>query len=187
MFLSPHGDIPPVPYVFAYGSLIWRPGFTHLGSEPALLRGAHRSLCVYSHHYRGTPERPGLVFGLKQGGACHGMAFAIDPHVWSEVRAYLWERELVSGVYRPALRSVRLASGRAVPALTFIANPHHVQYAGILSIDDQIRLVRQGVGTMGPNVDYVLQTASHLVEMGITDRTLSQLSRALQAQHHPPA
>ncbi|RPH65268.1 MAG: gamma-glutamylcyclotransferase, partial [Hyphomicrobiales bacterium] len=69
----------PEFWVFGYGSLMWKPGFAFLDSEPALLRGLHRRLCVLSHVHRGTPERPGLVLGLDRGGSCHGMAFRIGP------------------------------------------------------------------------------------------------------------
>jgi cation transport regulator ChaC len=51
-------------WVFAYGSLMWNPGFPFLESHPALVRGYHRSFCVESTHYRGTKEKPGLVLGL---------------------------------------------------------------------------------------------------------------------------
>ena len=68
----------PLRWVFGYGSLIWRPGFPFVRSEPALLSGAHRRLCIYSHRHRGTPERPGLVFGLVRGGSCRGMGVAGD-------------------------------------------------------------------------------------------------------------
>src|SRR3712207_3646607 len=86
----------PGHWVFGYGSLIWRPGFEFAEAQPALLRGAHRSLCIYSHHYRGTPEQPGLVFGLVHGGSCRGMAFRVEGELWSDVRAYLKARELIS-------------------------------------------------------------------------------------------
>src|SRR5262245_11531881 len=33
--------------IFAYGSLMWDPDFPRLESEPALLRGYHRSFCLY--------------------------------------------------------------------------------------------------------------------------------------------
>ena len=72
----------PHPWVFGYGSLIWNPGFAFLRSEKALLRGAHRSLSIYSHRHRGTPDLPGLVFGLSRGGSCLGVAFEVAPENW---------------------------------------------------------------------------------------------------------
>ena len=98
------------PYVFGYGSLIWNPGFEFVHSERALLRGAHRSLSVYSHRHRGTVERPGLVFGLSRGGSCVGVAFEVEASKWPEVFDYLQAREQDRGVYRETVREVTLAS-----------------------------------------------------------------------------
>ena len=50
-------------WVFGYGSLIWRPGFAFEEQAKARLSGYHRALCILSHVHRGTPEKPGLVFG----------------------------------------------------------------------------------------------------------------------------
>ena len=61
-------------WIFGYGSLMWRPGFDFVESQPALIRGYHRRLCVASFVHRGTPDNPGLVLGLDRGGSCHGMA-----------------------------------------------------------------------------------------------------------------
>ena len=162
-------------WVFGYGSLIWYPGFAFVRSELALLNGAHRSLCIYSHRHRGTPEVPGLVFGLMKGGSCRGMAFEVAADTWPEVYEYLLAREQDTGVYREATRPVRLVSGEIVSALAFLVNEDHPQFAGRLSVDEQLRMVRAGFGQSGANVDYVLNTATHLEQMGIPDSQLREL------------
>lgn len=166
-------------WVFGYGSLIWRPGFEFVVRERALLRGAHRSLCIYSHIYRGTPSAPGLVFGLAHGGACGGMAFGVADALWPEVLAYLRARELVSDVYREAMRPVRLASGRNVAAVAYLVDEAHPQYAGGLTLAEQARLVRRSAGESGLNIDYVRNTAEHLARLGIRDRSLELLVETL--------
>ncbi|HZY68080.1 MAG TPA: gamma-glutamylcyclotransferase, partial [Devosia sp.] len=169
-------------YVFGYGSLIWNPGFPFLRSERALLRGAHRSLSIYSHRHRGTPERPGLVFGLSRGGSCRGVAFEVDRAHWPEVFDYLQAREQDRGVYREAWREVTLASGARVEALAYFVNEAHPQYAGQLTVPEQVALVRQGTGEAGPNTEYVRNTARHLLSLGIRDRTLDTLIAALDGE-----
>lgn len=168
-------------WVFGYGSLIWNPGFAHVSAQQGLLRGAHRTLSIVSHHHRGTVERPGLVFGLRRGGSCRGMVFEVAPTDWPSVYAYLQEREQVTSVYRDVLRPVRLADGRTVKALAFLVDERHEQFAGRLSLDQQLAMVRAGIGISGRNVDYVLNTARHLSELGIRDRQLMALA-ALLAQ-----
>ncbi|WP_032826637.1 gamma-glutamylcyclotransferase, partial [Bordetella holmesii] len=64
-------------WVFAYGSLIWRPSFNWVERRLATVRGYHRSLCLWSHDHRGSPDLPGLVFGLDRGGCCRGVAYRI--------------------------------------------------------------------------------------------------------------
>ena len=165
---SPH-------WVFGYGSLIWRPGFDYVRAVPALLRGAHRSLCIYSHRHRGTPDRPGLVFGLLRGGSCRGVAFEVGRERWPQVYDYLREREMDRGVYREARRPIELGDGATVTALAFMVDERHAQYAGRLEIAEQVRLVRSGVGESGPNHEYVLATARHLKRLGIHDKYLDEL------------
>ena len=166
-------------WVFGYGSLIWNPGFAHVSAQQGLLKGAHRSLSIVSHHHRGTIERPGLVFGLTRGGSCRGMVFEVAEADWAEVYTYLQAREQVTAVYRDVLRPVHLADGRTINALAFLVDERHEQFAGHLSLDQQLAMVRAGVGLSGRNVDYVLNTARHLSELGIRDRQLMALADLL--------
>ncbi len=175
----PLADDAPL-WVFGYGSLMWNPGFPFMRRAPALLRGYHRRFCIYSHHYRGTPERPGLVLGLARGGACRGVAFEVAPDQARPTLAYLWRREMVSEVYRPALLGVETPEGR-VPACTFVARPGHEQYCLLTEPEDMAALICQGHGLMGPNCEYLFNTVRHLDELGIADRALRRLA-ALVAQ-----
>jgi len=166
-------------WVFGYGSLIWNPGFAHVSAQQGLLKGAHRSLSIVSHHHRGTVERPGLVFGLSRGGSCRGMVFEVADRDWADVYAYLQAREQVTSVYRDVMRPVRLADGRTVSALAFLVDERHEQFAGNLTVEQQLAMVRAGVGISGRNVDYVLNTVRHLGELGIHDRQLMALADRL--------
>nr|WP_306268397.1 gamma-glutamylcyclotransferase [Pararhizobium sp. IMCC3301] len=168
-------------WVFGYGSLMWRPGFAYARCETALLYGAHRSLCVYSYVHRGTPERPGLVLGLDRGGTCKGLAFAVEPENWQATLAYLRKREQATMVYKEATRTVRLASGESVSALSYLVDRDHEQYAGKLDLQEQLALVQASHGQSGPNTDYVMNTQAHLKETGTHDPALSWLTRQLQS------
>lgn len=170
----------PLHWVFRYGSLIWNPGFMHLAAVPARLSGAHRSLCVYSHRHRGTIAHPGLVFGLMQGGSCHGMAFAVEAQNWAGVYAYLVAREQDAGVYREVQRPLRLKDGQVVSGLVFMADAGHAQFAGKLPLEEQVAIVRDARGESGANIDYVLATVDKLSSMGIVDRALVELARLLR-------
>jgi glutathione-specific gamma-glutamylcyclotransferase len=167
------------PWVFGYGSLIWNPGFAFLRSEKALLRGAHRALSIYSHRHRGTPDQPGLVFGLSRGGSCVGVAFEVEEAAWPQTFDYLQAREQDRGVYREAWRNVQLASGITVRALSYLVNEHHPQFAGHLDLAEQVRLIARSAGESGRNTEYVRNTAKTLLSLGIRDRTLMALVEAL--------
>jgi glutathione-specific gamma-glutamylcyclotransferase len=168
-------------WVFGYGSLMWRPGFAFSEQAPAALIGAHRSLCIYSFHHRGTTESPGLVLGLDEGGACRGVVFRVPPENRDLTITYLREREQVTDVYVEAFRPVSLldGSGRELEALCYVVDRRHPQYAGRLSIETQARLVQAAVGRSGTNIDYVLNTVRHLEEAGIQDVELMALAAHL--------
>lgn len=172
-------------WVFAYGSLMWNPGFDFAERCEARLVGAHRALCVYSFHHRGTPELPGLVLGLDLGGACRGIAFRVAAADWPQTHAYLTAREQISGVYHEARRRVRLldGSGRETAAVAYLVNRGHTQYAKGLTLEDQLRLVRRSHGASGPNTDYVTATVAALDRLGIRDPALEWIANRLDAPH----
>src|SRR5260370_33351035 len=102
-------------WVFGYGSLMWRPGFSYLERVLARLYGAHRALCVLSHVHRGTPERPGLVLGLDRGGTCRGIAYRTAAKHRGATVAYLRAREQVTAGYRATGRTRAADSGPRTP------------------------------------------------------------------------
>ncbi len=166
-------------WVFAYGSLIWRTGFEFISDQRAVLPGFHRSLCIYSIRYRGTPKKPGLVFGLVPGGNCEGRAFEVSAEKWPVVFEYLLERE--GDVYHQMFNSVILKGGQKVSALTFVADESHKQYAGRLNMDRQLELVKDASGDTGSNRDYVFNTLHHFSDLGIADNYLFSLGKKLNA------
>jgi cation transport protein ChaC len=65
----------------------------------------------------------------------------------------------------------------------------HVQYAGRLSLAEQLRHVLQGHGQSGINRDYVLATVKAIETAGFRDAQLHRLAAMLHDQHPlpPPA
>ena len=168
-------------WVFGYGSLMWRPGFEFIEQVPARLIGEHRALCVYSFDHRGTPEKPGLVLGLDRGGACRGVAFRVAAAQRNHTVDYLRSREQTTSVYHEVMRSVWLENEarQRVSALAYVVDRGHAQYAGRLSLAEQLRYVQQGHGRSGNNRDYVLSTVKAIEKQGFRDSQLHQLALML--------
>ena len=144
--IAPTGDL----WVFGYGSLMWRPGFEFIEQVPARLIGEHRALCVYSFVHRGTPEKPGLVLGLDRGGACRGVAFRVAERTAPPPSPICASASRPPSVYREVMRSVWLENEarQRVSALVYVVDRGHVQYAGRLSLAEQLRHVLQGHGQL---------------------------------------
>jgi len=172
-------------WVFGYGSLMWRPGFAFVERAPAILHGRRRAFCIYSVHHRGTPRRPGLVLGLAPGGSVRGVAYRIAPRDWSEVRAYLREREQPTETYMEALVRLRLIGRGPVLAVTYLSDPHHPQWAGALSLEAQARLIAGARGLSGANIDYLRDLVAHLRAEGLHDEGMGRLLERVIALEAP--
>jgi cation transport protein ChaC len=167
-------------WVFGYGSLMWRPGFDHVETQRARLFGYKRTLCIISRHYRGTPERTGLVMGLDRGGSCVGVAFRVAAEKRADTIAYLRDRELISNAYNERFVPVTLKNGSKVQALTYLVNRQHEQYSGRLTSEEAAARVSGAVGTAGPNEDYVHNTIEHIRALGIRDHWLDSVGKLIR-------
>ena len=167
-------------WLFAYGSLMWNPEMPFAERRPALLRGWHRSFCLYSRDYRGTPERPGLVLGLDRGGSCQGIAYRLPPEGLGAAIDQVWAREMAGEVYRMRPVSVTTPEGR-IGAYAFVVRRDRPDYAGRLSLDEAARIIAVAQGGRGTGRDYLANTVRHLEELGIADGPLHRLHERVEA------
>ncbi len=173
----------PELWVFAYGSLMWRPGFAFVEVQPARLTGWHRRFCIASRHHRGTHARPGLVLGLDRGGVTDGLAYRVAAADVAAVRAYLRMREQVSGIYREA--HVKIAVTGSAPAehqaLVYLAERDHPGFTPRVSVQRQAHIIAGANGRSGSNVDYLVNTIAELRRLGIRERELERVRACLGA------
>lgn len=161
-------------WIFGYGSLIWRPDFAYAERRAATVHGWHRALKMWSRVNRGTPECPGLVFGMLSGGSCRGMVFRVEHSHARQVMVNLWQREMVLGVYDPRWLNCRTPQG-AVRALAFTLSRKSPSHTGVLADEEYRRIFAQASGIYGTTRDYAEATHAELQRMGIHDRALSRL------------
>lgn len=161
-------------WIFGYGSLIWRPEFDFSERRSAHVHGWHRALKMWSTINRGTPQVPGLVFGMLSGGSCQGMAFRIPRNQGDTVMRKLWLREMPNAVYDPRWLPCRTPHG-AVKALAFTLSRQSPHHTGELAPDEYRRIFSQAQGIYGTTLDYAQATFDELQRLGIDDKALRRL------------
>jgi cation transport protein ChaC len=173
-------------WIFAYGSLMWNPDFDFAEARPSFLYGYHRSFCLYSRDYRGTPERPGLVLGLDRGGSCHGIAYRLPPDRLAESLDRIWAREMTGRVYE--MRPVTLCTATGtVRGHACVVRRESPDYAGRLSVEEAARLLAVAVGGRGTGREYLANTVRHLEELGIRDALLHRIAARVAQLAEPGA
>lgn len=168
-------------WIFAYGSLIWNPEFDYTEKRPARVHGWHRALKMWSRVNRGTPEQPGLVFGMLSGGSCRGVAFRVPRREGAAVIERLWDREMLTGVYDPRWLPCHTERG-VVNALAFTLSRKSPNFTGTLSDTTYRRIFAQACGRYGTTLDYAWRTLQHLREHDIHDHALERLLRHAPSQ-----
>jgi glutathione-specific gamma-glutamylcyclotransferase len=162
-------------WVFAYGSLMWNPEIAFAEARPGFLHGYHRSFCLYSRDYRGTPKRPGLVLGLDRGGSCRGIAYRLPSDRLGETLDRIWAREMTGEVYRMRRVTVRTPQG-PMAAYACIVRRASPDYAGRLTLDEVAKVLADAVGGRGSGRDYLANTVRHLEELGLRDGSLHRIA-----------
>ena len=163
-------------WVFGYASLIWRPEFEYAERRWARIHGYHRALKMWSRVNRGTPECPGLVFALLQGGSCRGVAYRIARAQADEALERLWLREMPTGVYDPRWLPCITQEG-PVQALAFTLSRRSPNYTGELQAERLRHIFAHARGRYGTTLDYAQQTDECLRQAGIHDHLLQRMLR----------
>ena len=169
--------------VFAYGSLIWKPAFDHIEARRVLAHGWRRSFCLDIDRWRASPEQPGLMLALEQGGSCNGVTYRMpeDDRLGRMLR--LFEREVA---YHEDMISVRWLTVRegaeSFAALAFYCLPRSDPYYIRLSLEAQAARLARACGHVGSGAAYLRNTVEHLEQLGIHDAYLWKLQALVAAE-----
>lgn len=175
-------DSHPAPnrptWLFAYGSLIWKPEIEHVSERPGTARGWHRSFCLRMHRFRGTVDRPGLMMALDRGGQCRGVLYELPRADLDQQLDRLFRREFTVKPINsmPRWLTVETFSGPVV-ALGFVMNRASPYYTGRLPAEEVAQVLAGACGHWGTGAEYLLNTVTHLEARGIHDRGLWRLQQ----------
>lgn len=166
-------------FVFAYGSLIWRPGFTYQAVSKASVAGFERRFWQASHDHRGTPELPGRVVTLVPvpNGSCWGLVYRLPETGLDVILSELDHRE--KDGYRREWLSVHSEQWGELQALTWVATEQNPSWRGGEPVDKLAHLISQRTGPSGSNVDYLMNLSQALIECGINDPYIELLTESV--------
>ena len=167
-------------YVFAYGSLLWNPTVEYEGQFLAKIYGFHRSFCMKTYLGRGSFDNPGLMLGLDKGGSCQGMAFKLKKSNAIKNIDILFQREMVTGTYRPKLLKTKLANGKIVLSLAFTVDEKHKNFFGKKDLKIKGKMIAKANGFLGSCREYFDNTLHSLSELNIIDNEMRAISRHLK-------
>jgi glutathione-specific gamma-glutamylcyclotransferase len=168
-------------WIFAYGSLIFRPSFLHLERRRAFLPGYMRRFWQGSPDHRGVPEAPGRVATLVPAPDewCGGCVYRIDTQYADTILSELDVREQ-AGFERHLLPVHDAPHGNAfAEAIVYVARQGNPHFLGPLAESEIAAWVRRSRGPSGPNADYVLALRDALRNLDIADPHVEEIARHL--------
>jgi cation transport protein ChaC len=166
-------------WVFAYGSLMWNPGFAYVAKRVGTVYGFHRNFGQWSRINRGTPEQPGLVLTLERGGSCRGLAYRLGQATTRADLARLWRREMTLRSYEPRWLDCHAGADR-MPVLAFVVNRQCTGYAGRLGVEAMVHALATARGKAGSAAEYLFHTQSVLEAHGIRDERMRRLAERVR-------
>jgi cation transport protein ChaC len=170
-------------WLFAYGSLIWKPEVDHLAEQGGVARGWHRSFCFRMPRFRGTPEQPGLMMALDRGGQCRGVLYKLDAADPKTTLGKLFRREFTVKPPNSMPRWITVESEHGqLTALTFVMNRQSPLYVGKLDPETVADILASACGHWGSGAEYLYNTVHHLNERGIHDSNLWRLQQLVAAR-----
>lgn len=163
-------------WVFAYGSLIWKPDFDAVESQQGKVKGWHRSFCLKLTRGRGTLTQPGLMLALARGGSCNGVTFRLDERDRPGQIRRMIRREISSITDASSIRWVPVETENGPEqALVFWAGPKGERISQGLPLPTVAQVLARACGHIGSCAEYLYLTVKHLEEKGIRDRNLWHL------------
>jgi glutathione-specific gamma-glutamylcyclotransferase len=163
-------------WVFAYGSLLWKPAVPVERSIRATVYGFRRQFCLHQVRSRGRPERPCLMLALDRGGSCVSLLQEVRGDNLEDALWPLWHREMRGHGYRARWVNAHTEAG-VVRALTFIAHRHGPRFLDRLSLTDTAEYIATGCGPRGACADYLRETVMKLEQLRIRDSYMWALQR----------
>ena len=161
-------------WVFAFGAVMWDPGFHAVEIRRARVEGWHRCFRSLVEFGRGTPEQPCLQGSLDAGGSCDGLAFRIPAEAVDRETERLCMRELVCTGYNITFLPADTPQG-PIEALAFTADTTCHRYVN-LAEHETARIIATAKGFGGTNREYLDNVVDKLRELGISDPATERLA-----------
>jgi glutathione-specific gamma-glutamylcyclotransferase len=168
-------------WLFGYGSLMWNPAIETAEGRPARIEGFQRSFSLTLAFGRATPDRPGLMLVVVEGGSCAGVAWRIPADKVASETHVLWMREMLSGAYRPVWLDLNFPDGTQARGFTFAAQPGHPRMEPHLDFETTAQRIARAEGERGTNRDYLFQCSQALTRHGLADDLIARLDAAVRA------
>jgi cation transport regulator ChaC len=177
-----------VLWVFGYGSLIWKAGFHYDERRVGFIKGYRRLFHQGSTDHRGTPANPGRTVTLEpdDGHTCWGVAYRVSGHEAEEIAlSYLEVRE--KEYDQKAYLDFYFDEDSTEPAisgvLVYIASADkklNKNYLGPAPLEMMAHQIVGAVGPSGPNIEYLFQLETALLEIGCKDSHVTDLANAVR-------